>query len=355
MSRSKKITITSIIAFAVLILLIIPKINFSESPESTSQASNSMAALPVKAYVVKPEKLANNVLTSGTILANEAVDLKSEVDGKIIKIAFKEGSRVKKGDLLVKINDAELQAQLAKAKFTLQLLEDKEFRQRQLLEKEAISQEEYDDALNQLNVNKSEVSLIEAQIDKTEIRAPFNGIIGLKNVSEGSYITSSTVIASMQNIDPIKIDFSVPEKYAGFIEQNDKIIFSIVGSEEEYTAKIYAVEPSINRVTRTLNIRAIYPNSSGKILPGSFAHVKLILDNIENALLVPTQAIVPELKGQKVYLYKSGRVEEQSVKIGIRTDTQVQITDGINSNDTVITSGILQIGPGMPVAISELK
>lgn len=354
MSKKKKITITLIVVFAVIVLLAIPKINFSESTNNNA-SSNLNAVLPVKGHVVKPVELGNNVLTSGTVLANEEVDLKSEVDGKITKIAFKEGSRVKKGELLVKINDAELQAQLNKAKFTLQLLKDKEFRQKQLLEKEAISQEEYDDALNQLNVNKSEVNLIEAQIDKTEIRAPFDGIVGLKNVSEGSFITSSTIIASLQNINPIKIDFSVPEKYSGLVKVGDKINFTVVGNDDKHVATVYAVEPRIDPVTRTLKIRAIYSNPSGKILPGSFADVELILDKIENALMVPSQAIIPELKGQKIYLYKSGVVAQKSVNIGVRTDTTVQVTKGLNPNDTLITSGILQIRPGVKVSISELN
>lgn len=355
MSRSKKITITSIVILAVIILLVIPKINLSESTETVNSSSDQNAVLPVEAHIIHPTELGNNVLTSGTVLANEEVELKSEVDGKIIKIAFKEGSRVKKGDLLVKINDAELQAQLNKAKFTLQLLQDKEFRQRQLLEKEAISQEEYDDALNQLNVNKSEVSLIEAQIDKTEIRAPFDGVIGLKNVSEGSFITSSTVIATLQDINPIKIDFSIPEKYSGMAKVGDKINFTVVGVAEEHIATVYAIEPKIDPVTRTLKIRAVYSNSTGKILPGSFANVELVLDKIENAIMIPTQSVVPQLKGQKVYLYKSGKVAEQDIEIGIRTDTQVQVIKGLNANDTLITSGILQVKPGLPVRISEFN
>ena len=240
-------------------------------------------------------------------------------------------------------------------KYQFELLKDKEYRQKKLFEKEAISQEEYDDALNQLNVSKAEVDLIKAQIDKTEIRAPFNGIVGLKNVSEGSYITPSTVIASLQNINPIKIDFSIPEKYSGSVRVGDQINFKVVGDEENYNAKVYAIEPKIDPVTRTLKIRAIYSNQAGRILPGSFADVKLILDKIDNALLVPTQAIVPELKGQKVYIYRSGKVAQQNVEMGIRTDEYVQITSGLNPNDTLIISGILQIKPGSDVSISEFN
>ncbi len=354
MKNKKTLTIILVVLVAAVIFLIISKSKSSEAGERKS-AQNKNSSVPVTAHIVKPQELGNNVITSGTVLANEEVDLKSEVSGRIINIAFKEGSRVTKGDLLVKINDAELQAQLTREKYKLELIKDKEYRQKKLFEKEAISQEEYDDALNQLNVSKAEVDLIKAQIDKSEIRAPFNGIVGLKNVSEGSIITPSTIIASLQNINPIKIDFSIPEKYTGSVKVGDQVNFKVVGDEEEYKAKVYAIEPKIDPVTRTLKIRAVYSNPSGKILPGSFADVTLVLDKIKNALLVPTQAIVPELKGQKVFLYKSGKVTSQNVDLGIRSDAYVQVTNGLNANDTLITSGILQIRPGAAVSISEFN
>ena len=354
MSKKKKVTYISLITVIIIILLALPKINFSESPEKTANF-NPNAKVLVNAHIVKPEALGNSVITSGTVLANEEVDLKSEVAGKITQIAFKEGSRVKEGDLLVKINDAELQAQLRREQYKLELLKDKEYRQKKLLEREAISQEEYDDALNQLNVSRAEVELIKAQIDKTEIKAPFNGIVGLKNVSEGSFINSSTIIASLQNINPIKIDFSIPERYAGSVKIGDKINFKVVGEDEKNIATVYAVEPKIDPVTRTLRIRAIYSNPAGKILPGSFADVELVLDKIENALMVPTQAVVPELKGQKVFLFRSGKVVSQRIETGIRTDIKVQATTGLQPGDTLITSGILQIRDGVPVKIEEFN
>ncbi len=353
--NKKNLIIISSIVIILLVVFIAFKKNDSKEAAKNQNTQISNTAIPVKAHIVKPQALGNNVLTSGTVLANEEVDLKSEVSGKIVEIAFKEGSRVSKGDLLVKINDAELQAQLMREKYTFELLKDKEYRQKKLFEKEAISQEEYDDALNQFNVSKAEVDLIKAQIDKTEIKAPFNGIVGLKNVSEGSYITPSTVIASLQNINPIKIDFSIPEKYSGSVKIGDQINFKVVGDDEKYNAKVYAIEPKIDPVTRTLKIRAIYSNQAGRILPGSFADVELVLDKITNALLVPTQAIVPELKGQKIYIYRSGKVAAQNVEMGIRTDEYVQITSGLNPNDTLITTGILQIKPGAEVTISEFN
>ena len=352
MNKRTKTIIISAVIVVILALLIIPKLGSagnSDDPRGFAGAG----PVPVKAHILKPQRLDNNVITTGTLLANESVELKSETAGKVVKILFKEGSRVNKGDLLLKINDEELQAQLLGAKSALNLAEDNMARAQKLLEKQGISQQDYDAAANDLNVKKANLDLVKAQLDKTEIKAPFEGVIGLKYVSEGSFINSSTVIASLQDIDPVKIDFSIPEKYAGFVHIGDKIKFSVAGSGNSYSGTVFAIEPKIDETTRTLKIRAISPNTRGEILPGAFADVTLILKEIPDALMVPTQAIIPILKGQKVYLCRNGVVAQVEVKTGIRTDTEVQITEGLNPKDTVITTGILQLAPGMPVKITE--
>jgi membrane fusion protein, multidrug efflux system len=351
MKNRTKIIVIITVVIVVAVLIALPKLGSAGNGAPVQRNMNS--PVPVNAHIIKGEKLSNNVITSGSVLANEEVELKSEESGKITNIYFREGGNVKKGDLLVKINDAELQAQLEKAKFNLKLLEDREYRQRVLLEREAISQEDYDVSLNELNVVKAEMELIKAQIEKTEIRAPFDGVIGLKSVSEGSFVNTSTIIATLQNINPIKIDFSIPEKYAGLVKVGDLMNFKIVGTDETYTGKVYAIEPKIDPLTRTLKMRAVYSNPSRNILPGSFADVELVLREINDALMVPTHSIVPELKGQKVFLYKNGQAVPQNIEIGIRTDQRVQVVNGLSENDTLITSGILQIRPGMPVEISE--
>ena len=352
MNKKTKTIIISAVIVVILALLIIPKLG-SAGNSADPRGFAGAGPVPVKAHILKPQRLDNNVITTGTLLANESVELKSETAGKVVKILFKEGSRVNKGDLLLKINDEELQAQLLGAKSALNLAEDNMARAKKLLEKQGISQQDYDAAANDLNVKKANLDLVKAQLDKTEIKAPFEGIIGLKYVSEGSFINSSTVIASLQDIDPVKIDFSIPEKYAGFVHIGDKIKFSVAGSGNSYSGTVFAIEPKIDETTRTLKIRAISPNTRGEILPGAFADVTLILKEIPDALMVPTQAIIPILKGQKVYLCRNGVVAQVEVKTGIRTDTEVQITEGLSPKDTVITTGILQLAPGMPVKITE--
>jgi membrane fusion protein, multidrug efflux system len=357
MKRKIKPVIYSLIAVIILLIILLPKFLSSDNPKAASpQGGPPGGNNPtfVKASVVDPELLREEIQTTGNVLADEEVDLRSEVSGKIVSISFNEGSRVNKGDLLVKINDAELQATLSRTNYRLKLLQDREYRSKQLLEKQAVSQEEYDIALNELNSQKAELDFIKAQIEKTEIRAPFSGVVGLKNVSEGSFINNSTIIASLQSISRVKIDFAVPEKYAGIIKTGNTVEFSVQGLNESFVAKIYAIEPKVDPVTRTLPIRAVYANTANKVIPGSFANIKVTIDNINNAVMIPSQALIPELEGQKVFLYKNGRAVPQNVETGIRTADRIQITEGLSAGDTVITTGILQIRPNAPVMISEI-
>ena len=340
----------------VVALLAWPKVKgyFSNENKSSAPAARSASVLQVEAFIVKGDTVENNIFTTGTLLANEDVELSSESSGIVRDIYLTEGAEVKKGDLLIKINDSDLQAQLNRAKFRLSLAEDREGRQKQLLEKGGISQEEYDATLNEVNVLRAEVALIEAQIDKTEIRAPFSGRLGLKYVSDGSYISPNSRITTLQDIDPIKIDFSVPERYAAQVEVGTKVSFHVQGIEETMIAEVYAKEPSINTETRTLQVRARSENTDGKLLPGAFADLELTLSTIDDALMVPTISLVPELEGQKVFVVKNGKVEPHSVQTGLRNDTRIQILDGVQPGDTVLTTGLLQVRPGMPVKVVNL-
>lgn len=341
--------IFSIIGIAVVFLLIYFKV---KSPEAKHQtAGKTKIPTLVNAYLVSTQMLDNNVFATGTVIANNDVTLTSEVSGKVTKLLIDEGSKVKTGQLLVKLNDADLQAQLMKLKFQEKLAQENEFRQKKLLEAKGISQEEYDATLNALNTIKSDVELLKAQIDKTEIKAPFDGVIGLKYVYVGSYVSPSVKIASIQDIDPVKIDFSVPEKYGSYIHKGDVIDFTIQGSVDQNTGKVYAIEPKVDIVTRTIQMRAVCTNSEGKIFPGSFAKIHLVLSKIDNAVLIPTQAIISVLNGKRVYKYKNGKAIQQDVETGIRTDTQIQITSGVSAGDTIITTGFMQLRPGDKVRI----
>lgn len=355
--RSKKIIYIGISVIIVLIIAI-PKLTFlrgeSNHKERASRGKLMERGIPVKVNIITSASLIDKINASGTIIANEEVELRSEISGKITKIYFKEGSHVNKGDILLKINDSELQAQLLKANYRKKLSEEKENRYRSMLDKDAVSKEEYDAILNELNTLNADIQLIKAQIDKTEIKAPFNGRIGLKSVSEGSYLSPSIKIANLQDINRIKIDFSIPEKYSGVLKEGNIIKFKVQGSDKQFPGSIFAIEPKIETETRTLKVRAISNNNNSEIYPGSFAEIEVTLKEYDKAILIPTQAIVPDIQGQKVFLYSKGKATPVNIETGIRKEGFVQVTKGVQLGDTLITSGIMQIKPGIPVKITEV-
>jgi membrane fusion protein (multidrug efflux system) len=339
-----------IIVIIVALLLAIKFIFFKGNTASnTPSSAPKNIAVPVTAVIAKAAKIGNEVYASGTVLANEEVELKPEASGKILQVNFKEGTHVEKGDLLIRINDADLQAQLKKLQVQLKLAVEEEAREKKLLEINGVSQEEYDVVLNQLNALKADEEYTKAQIAKTELRAPFSGSIGLKNISEGSYVTPLQTIAWLQQVDPVKIDFSIPEKYGSMVSKGAQISFTTSNSNATYKGEVYAIQPRIDEATRTLQVRALSPNKEGKIIPGSFVKVELVLKEYENTIMVPTEAIVPVLKGKTVFVSRGGKAEVQNIETGIRTDSTIQVVNGINVGDTVITSGLMQLRPGMGV------
>jgi len=350
MNKVVKRTITVILLLVAVLALAWPKLKDAASSSSEpSFASSASNALQVEGVVIAPVTLYDRIFTTGTIRANEEVELRSEAAGKITGLYFQEGRPVAKGDLMVKINDSELQAQIRKAEFRVMLAEDREQRQQQLLEKGGISREEYEATLNELNVLRSDIELIKAQLEKTEVRAPFDGIVGLRHVSVGSYITTTTVITTIQDVDPVKIDFSIPERYAQRIGNGDVIFFNLEGLEDTFEGTVYASETRIDANTRTLQVRALSSNESGRLVPGAFANIDLIFSEIPDALAVPSIAIIPELGGKKVYLHRNGKAMSTSVETGIRTEENVQVTEGLTPGDTVIISGVQLLRPGIDV------
>ena len=350
--QTKVILIIGILA-VVAVAYFYPRSSENLGPSGSSPASSQGGpgqALPVNVITLKKETLNNQLSVTGTILPNESVSLRSEISGLVTKINFKEGQFVAKGTPLVYLNDEELQAQYQRLQYTQKLFETQENRQKQLLEREAISQEEYDIALNQFNTALSDIKLVEAQLAKTVIRAPFNGVLGLRFISEGSVIGTQDVITSVVNIDPIKIEFSIPERYASQVSVGSPIYFSNEASSQEVEGTVYAFEPQIDLATRTLKLRAQSPNKDGKFLPGMFVKIRFILDIQENALMVPAESVIPELTGYKVFVVgKDGNAEQRIVEIGTRTDTHVQILSGLNEGEQVLTSGVMQVRPGMPI------
>ena len=280
--------------------------------------------------------------------------MRPEVSGRVTSISFAEGSRVRKGDVLLRINDQELKAQLKRKEFEEKETSDKEARMHRLFELKGVSQEEYDKAANALGMIKAEKEIIQSQLAKTKIVAPFDGMVGLRYVSEGSYVTNNMLVATMQDVDPIKVEFSVPEKYAKQIKPGNEITVRVGDSREEYNGLIYAVEAKIDLATRTIKARAKITNPKGDLIPGSFAKVDITLQQLPNAIVIPSESVIPEMSGEKVFICVDGKVRSVPVKTGIRTETGVQIVEGLSPEDTLVITGLLQLTDDKAVQIKNL-
>ena len=331
-----------------------PKVN-EEIKEMPAAKGKQSRDLNVKAVVLSSTTISDEFFVSGSIIPDEEVDLSFETSGKIIDIFFKEGTRVSKGDLLAKINDAPLQAELNKLKAQLKLYTDRMYRQNALLEKEAVSQEAFQEAETNLATLQAEIDKVTANIEQTELRAPFDGIIGLRQVSQGTYASPTTTIARLTKTNPLKIDFAVPERYAGTLKAGTNLTFTVEGDLDEKKAKIYALDSHVNRDTRTFSVRAMYDNSDGKLYPGRYVSIALTTQTFENTLAVPSQAIISEMGIDKVFLYKSGKAVPVEIKKGVRTESLVQVLEGINPGDTVITTGTMQLRTGQKVILDSVN
>jgi membrane fusion protein, multidrug efflux system len=357
--KPRRVIVRILLVVGVLAVLAAPKIfssaNFAKptGTASAAPAARARGAAPVKVTteVVLPVPLAEIVTSTGTLLAAESVELQAEVNGKITAINFGEGARVRKGDLLVKLNDADLQARRLAASHEVALAERREERVAELLTQGFVIPDAHDAALNEVNVRRAEIALTEAQIAKTEIRAPFDGIAGLRYVSEGAFVGATTRIATLQRVDTLKVDFAVPEKYSDRIRVGSPIAFTVVGHTQKFAGEVYAYDPRIDAETRTLLIRALCPNPKGVLLPGAFANVELTLGETLDALLVPAEALIPDFQTSFVYVVVDGKVDRRKVVTGIRTDSRVQILSGLEPGDTVVTSGLPQLRPGTAVQV----
>ena len=334
----------------------LPKEN--EELQLADKVKNSQSgrrALNVTAEVIKPRSLTDEIVISGELIPDEEVSLSFESSGKIVSIDFTEGSYVNKGQLLAKVNDGPLQAQLKKLESQLQLAQDRVYRQSALLEKDAVSKEAYEEAQTNWASLKADIELMKENIAQTELRAPFDGIIGLRQVSEGSYASTGTVVATLTKITPLKIEFAVPERYASVIKPGMNLTFNMDGHLESFPARIYATESKVDRITHTLPVRALYANSRGELLPGRFTNIHLKTQEISDAIAIPTEAIVPEMGVDKVFLYKNGKAQPTAITKGIRNEARVQVLTGLNYGDTVITSGTMQLRTGLAVTLDEVK
>jgi len=247
-----------------------------------------------------------------------------------------------------------LQAQLQRLVAQLKLAEDRVFRQNALLERDAVSKEAYEQVKTELATLNADIDLIEANIAQTELRAPFDGVIGLRQVSVGTYASPTTIVAKLTKVSPLKVEFSVPERYANDVKIGAGVNFGLEGKLETFHAKVYARESRMDQNTHTLTLRALYPNANGNVMPGRYADIRLSKNEIHDALAVPSEAIVPEMGKDKIFLYKSGKAQPVEIQTGIRTEAETQVLQGLQTGDTIIISGTLQLRTGLPVTLDNI-
>ncbi|MGZ3949479.1 MAG: efflux RND transporter periplasmic adaptor subunit, partial [Flavisolibacter sp.] len=258
------------------------------------------------------------------------------------------------GALLVKLNDADLQAQKRKLLVQLQVARQNENRSEQLLKIQGISKQDYEAvALQVTNVN-ADLAVVETQIEKTNLRAPFTGKLGLRMVSVGAYVSPTTVITTMSQPNQLKLDFTVPERYINQISNGKFVNFKIDGSDRTYAAKVMATESNITQDTRTLQVRATVTGTTAGLVPGNFAKVTLDFQPDPNAIVIPSQAIIPQARGKKVYMYSGGKAKFVDVTTGIRDSANVQITSGLEAGDTVLITGLLALKPDAKVMLGKV-
>ncbi len=306
----------------------------------------------VNAYVVRAQDIKENVITSGSLLAAEQVDIYPEISARITQLTIQEGQPVSKGQLLVKLFDADLRAQLQKLQAQADNARRTEERNKQLLTRGGISQQEYDIVTTNLRSSLADIDLVRANLQRTEIRAPFSGIIGLRNVSAGAVVSPSTLIVRLQQVSSLKLDFSIPEKYGPSVKTGATISFQVDGSTTNSQGTVYAIEPGVEEQTRNLRIRARVANSSSRFRPGTFARVTLTVQT-NNALVVPTQAVIPQTRTNQVVVIKNGKAQFKDITTGLRTAGSIQVLSGLTAGDTVATTGLLFLKPDAPVKVGK--
>ena len=321
---------------------------------AAKQATTKAPPMRVDGYLVVPQPFQENVEVPGNIVADEVAEIHPETSGRIVQLNVVEGKYVSKGAVLAKLYDGDLRAQLNKIQVQLALVQKTEERQAQLLKIQGISQQDYDISLLQVNSLKADIGILQTSIAKTVVRAPFSGKIGLNAISPGSYVTPASVIAVISQTSNLKLDFTVPEKYTGQIKQGQLVTFTIAGSTKQMGAKVIATEATVMENTRSLTVRATVMGADPALIAGTFAKVQLSFDPDPNAILIPTQAVLPQARGKKVILYKSGTAIFADVTTGVRDSARVQILNGVKAGDTVVVTGLLSVRPESKIQIGKI-
>ena len=310
--------------------------------------------LALEGLIASSKTISAQIEVPGTILANESTEIRPEVSGRVVQLNIKEGGFVTQGTLLAKLYDDDLQAQMKKLDVQLKIADQTEKRQAQLLKIQGISQQDYDLSLLQVHNLNADLDIVKTAIRKTEIRAPFSGKLGLRNISPGAYVTPLTIATTISQVTQLKLQFSIPEKYGAQLKNGQNIDFTVDGVQKKFSATIIATETGIEENTRSLAVRALIKDKDESLLPGAFAKVKLALEKSVDAIMIPNSSVLPQGRSKFVFLYKEGKAKQIEITTGVRDSTNIQALNGISTGDTVITTGLLYLRPDVDVKLTKL-
>lgn len=341
--------------FLSLFILLFSCSSEKKETKPTAAGSRESSTLDVEGQIIRTSSINEIIEVSGTILASEATEIRPEISGRIIQLNIREGADVSINSLLAKLYDGDLQAQLKKLLVQLQIAEKTEERQRELLKIGGVAQQDYDLSVLQVSNIKADIELTRVAISKTEIRAPYNGRIGLRNISIGAYVSPTTLLTTISQVRQKKLEFSVPEKYSSQIRSGLPLEVRMDGTGKEFQATVLATESSVDEATRNLRVRALIKEDDPLLVPGSFTRVRLILGRNDQAIMIPSNAVIPQARNKQVAVYRSGKASMEQITTGIRDSSMVQVVSGLHPGDTLITSGLLFVKPGSKIRFTKLN
>lgn len=344
----------------ILSLLFLLSLSFAsckpdKEEKKADAGKDKKPASKVEGFVVTPTVLSQDIEMPGSLMAAEETELHPEVSGRVTGIYFTEGSNVGQGAMLVKLYDGDLQAQLAKLRVQLKVAKETLERYEALLKIGGVSVQEIE--MYKLSVNniQADMSIVQANIARTSLRAPFSGKLGLRNISIGAYVTPATTISTLRKLSQLKMEFTVPEKYGVGMKPGGLVQFGMESNEKTYAARIIATENNIAEETRSLKVRAVVTNADAQLIAGAFVKVKIALGENNAALMIPSQAVIPKARNKQVFVYRDGIASVETVTTGMRDSSMVEITSGLKAGDTVLITGLLTTKPGAKVIINKVN
>lgn len=323
--------------------------------EKAPEGDNERTAVKVEATRVELSSFTRSISSTANLLPFEQVELKAPVAGNVMAIYFEEGQQVEKGERLIRIDDRHWRAQLQGLQAQLNFAESELERNRQLIEREGISQEALEQAEAQVRELEAQLRELQVNIQLANVNAPMSGVVGMRDFSLGDYLTQGQTITQLVQKDKLRVDFTVPAEYAFRLEEGQEIKVIASASGDTAVAEIYAINPAINLDSRQIQLRALLENREGNFVPGGFAEVQLEITEDDEALLIPAEAVVPEVDTHVVYKIKNGRAIKQEVSLGVRTESEVQIMEGLAEGDTILLTGLMQVEDDQPVQVDTLK